>query len=80
MSAATRRGVTKKPSALVRERVARLTMNSVSKAALLDFAADMLRRVRGDEHLDGEALAAAFVEEYEPVAIARGDMPPRVRS
>lgn len=71
-------GVLKKKTATV-DLTALLTIGSVSKAALVDLVADLLRRNAGDEELNGEALAAAFVEAHEPIALLRGDKAPTIR-
>lgn len=69
----------KKPSALVSDPFARRVLDSVSKAALLDLVADLLRRNAGDETLDGEPLALAFEEAMEPIARMRRDPWPIVQ-
>ncbi len=61
-----------------RDRIARATIDSVSKHALADLVIDLLRQNAGDENLDGEPLAVAFVKAFTPVAAARGDRPARV--
>lgn len=71
-------GVLKKRAATVNA-LALYNINAASKAALVDLVADLLRRNAGNEELDGEALAAAFVEAMEPVAMLRGDPAPKVR-
>ena len=53
--------------------IAHVAMNSVSKSALIDLVADLLRRIEGDESLDGDELAIAFFDAYEPIGIMRGD-------
>lgn len=53
------------------------TIHGASKAALGDLVIDLLRRLDGDESLDGDALAAAYVEAMKPIALARGDAPPK---
>lgn len=67
-----------KPVTQTTERVARATIDSVSKNALADLVIDLLRQHAGNENLDGEELAQAFVEAFAPIAIARGDRPAKV--
>jgi len=59
--------------------VVRSTLDSASKHALIDLVIDLLRQREGDEHLDGEPLAQAFVTAFAPIARARGDRPAKVR-
>ena len=66
--------INKKPPVLV-DGFAYAVIDSVSKAALVDLVADLLRGNEGDERLDGDALALAFAERHEPIAIARDDKP-----
>lgn len=58
----------------------RLIHEALSKAALFDLAVDLVRRVNGDEHLDGEGLVEAFRDAHEPVRHLRRDLPIRVKS
>jgi len=46
---------------------------SMSKATLFDLALDLVRRVEGNEHLDGAPLYRALVEAYEPIRCVRGE-------
>ena len=68
-----------KPILFAQDLVARLALNSLSKFALADLVVDLLRRNAGDEHLDGEPLAQALVEAFEPVAAVRGDRVPNLK-
>lgn len=63
---------------MVKEYVARVAFSSLSKDALADLVADLLRRNAGREDLDGEDLASALVEAFRPVAAVRGDRVPNV--
>ena len=60
--------------------VSRITLDSLSKFALADLVVDLIRRCEGDETLDGEPLAKAIVEAFEPIASRRGDRVPNVAS
>jgi hypothetical protein len=57
------------------DRLAAHVIDSLSKAALGDLVADLLRRAAGDESLDGADLADAVAEAFKPIAFRRGDKP-----
>jgi hypothetical protein len=57
--------------------LARVTLDALSKFALADLVVDLLRASHGED-LDGEALAAAVIEAFGPVAQARGDRVPKL--
>lgn len=67
-----------KHMATTEDLVARLTILEMSKAALADLVVDMLRAENGDERLDGEPLARAFVLRMKPIAAFREDPEPKM--
>ncbi len=52
-------------------------LESLSKNTLADVVIDLVRRLRGDEDLDGEALAEAVLEEAAPILRIREERSPR---
>lgn len=58
----------------------RLAFVELSKAALFDLCVDLVRRVEGDETLDGELLLHALRDAYEPIRAMRRDLPLRVQA
>jgi hypothetical protein len=67
----------KKPITQTDDVAVALYLDKMSKAALADLVVDLVRRSEGDEHLDGDALAAAIDRAAHPVFAVRGDKPPR---
>lgn len=50
-----------------------IALDEMSKVAALDLIVDLVRRIEGNETLDGADLIRAVERAYEPVAIVRGD-------
>lgn len=66
---------TSKGIVTVRDPVARLALDSLSKHALADLVVDLLRIQAGNEKLDGEPLIEALTHAYFPIARVRNDPP-----
>jgi hypothetical protein len=62
---------TKAPMLLAQKADARQALGALSKAALADLVVDLLRRIEGDEALDGERLVASLDKAFAPVRALR---------
>lgn len=69
-------GIGKKPTMLAGSKTSAVLVQ-LSKGALIDYVADLLTRIHGEEP-DDEALAVMAVEEFNPVSLVRGDRLPRM--
>lgn len=63
----------KKPMTQLQDRIARATIDQLSKACLADLVVDLLRQSEGDEHLDGSDFIKALIKAHNPIAFRRGE-------